>query len=618
MPMPTTLRYLQYTGFALTEIFSLCLFVLILTRASTKFGNYKYLMASFTLFSMAYGVVEVLTQPIIHIEGTALIIFVDSFLRHDKVIGFHMASLYCSSYGVCVVLLVTHFCYRYFAVCRESLKLYYDEDSYAVGQLSFVYYYYDKSNQLIVHWIPCFSMLILFSIMGASITSIIIFALKTYKSVETHTKMSPMTRDLHRQLLHTLTLQSLVPFFFMFLPVGLLFIMPLFNVHLAYMANNPSAWIGFYPAIDAMIAMLMIKDFRNALFCYDATILLLLIIPLMPMPAVLRCIQYTGFVLTEVSSSYLLLLILTKASRKIGSYKYLMVVFTLFAMMNGMVDILAQPVLHLEGTAMVFLVDSFLLYHKDLGFHIAALYCTGYGVCTALLSTNFFYRYLAVVRPYSLRHFTGCKLFFIFVPALVYGTIWFVTVEICNAPTNFSKEYMKESVKLLYNEDIYDVAQLSLAYCYYDKNHQLIIQWNQCFSIFVLFLLMGLAISTIIIFGFKTYKFVKNHSAMSNTTRDLHRQLFHTLILQSLVPFLILFLPVTVVFSLLFFDVPLGYLSNVSNVGICFYPAVDTMIALFMIRDFRNAVLCRRRGATVRVKANFDSVTGYTLGGIVH
>ncbi|EGT44045.1 hypothetical protein CAEBREN_01318 [Caenorhabditis brenneri] len=568
MPMPTTLRYLQYTGFALTEIFSLCLFVLILTRASTKFGNYKYLMATFTIFSMAYGVVEVLTQPIIHIEGTALIIFVDSFLRHDKVIGFHMASLYCSSYGVCVVLLVTHFCYRYFAVCRphllqlfagkrlsfmflpsiavgivwfatveicdhpndftseylrESLKLYYDEDSYAVGQLSFVYYYYDKSNHLIVHWIPCFSMLILFSIMGASITSIIVFALKTYKSVETHTKMSPMTRDLHRQLLHTLTLQSLVPFFFMFLPVGLLFIMPLFNVHLAYMANNPSAWIGFYPAIDAMIAMLMIKDFRNALL---------------------------------------------------------------------------------------------------------SLYCTGYGVCTALLSTNFFYRYLAVVRPYSLRHFTGCKLVFIFVPALVYGTIWFVTVEICNAPTNFSKEYMRlfskclkafrESVKLLYNEDIYGIAQLSLAYCYYDKNHQLIIQWNQCFSIFVLFLLMGLAISTIIIFGFKTYKFVKNHSAMSNTTRDLHRQLFHTLILQSLVPFFILFLPVTVVFSLLFFDVPLGYLSNISNVGICFYPAVDTMIALFMIRDFRTAVFCRRRGATVRVKANFDSVTGYTLGGIVH
>uniref|UniRef100_A0A1I7T1K1 Serpentine receptor class r-10 n=2 Tax=Caenorhabditis tropicalis TaxID=1561998 RepID=A0A1I7T1K1_9PELO len=307
--MPDTLRYLQYSGFALTEIFSLYLFVLILTRASNKFGAYKYLMAIFTLFSMVFGVIEVMTQPIMHIEGTALIVFVDSFLRYEKVIGFHMASLYCSSYGVCVLLLSTHFCYRYLAVCKphtirfltgyrlmilfvpamffgvvwfatveiceqpthfvseylkDSLRLYYDEDSYAVAQLSAIYYFYDKTNQVVINWVACISIVILYSIMGSSITSIMIFGFKTFKSVDAHSKMSPMTKDLHRQLFHTLILQSLVPLFILFLPVGLLFLLPFFDVHPGYFANAPGAWISFYPAVDAVIAVLMIKDFRNA------------------------------------------------------------------------------------------------------------------------------------------------------------------------------------------------------------------------------------------------------------------------------------------------------------------------------------------------------------------
>lgn len=103
--------------------------------------------------------------------------------------------------------------------------------------------------------------------MGTSITSIVLFAFKTYKTVQTNTLMSAATRDLHRQLLFTLIIQSLVPFVILFAPVGLLFLLPFFNVHLGYFANAPGAWISFYPAIDALIALLMIRDFRNAVFC---------------------------------------------------------------------------------------------------------------------------------------------------------------------------------------------------------------------------------------------------------------------------------------------------------------------------------------------------------------
>ncbi|EGT44096.1 hypothetical protein CAEBREN_28096 [Caenorhabditis brenneri] len=161
------------------------------------------------------------------------------------------------------------------------------------------------------------------------------------------------------------------------------------------------------------------------------------------MPTTLRYLQYTGFALTEIFSLYLFILILTRASSKIGTYKYLMAAFTLFSMAFGVVEVLTQPIMHIEGTSLIVFVDSFLRYDKVIGFHIASLYCSSYGLCVLLLSTHFCYRYLAVCRPSTIQYLTGARLTYMFIPALFFGLVWFLTVEICEAPTDFASEYLK-------------------------------------------------------------------------------------------------------------------------------------------------------------------------------
>lgn len=108
----------QFFGFILTEILNILLLYLIFTKASTRFGSYKYLMISYAVYSLIYALVEILTQPIIHVHDASVFLYVDSFLKHETTISNQLAAIYCASFSLCISLLATHFAFRYFAVCR--------------------------------------------------------------------------------------------------------------------------------------------------------------------------------------------------------------------------------------------------------------------------------------------------------------------------------------------------------------------------------------------------------------------------------------------------------------------------------------------------------------------
>ncbi|KAF1753942.1 hypothetical protein GCK72_020499 [Caenorhabditis remanei] len=61
--------------------------------------------------------------------------------------------------------------------------------------------------------------------------------------------------------------QTLVPMLTMFTPVALLVILPMFSINVGTFANAPSLNAGIYPALDATIAIFMIRDFREAVTC---------------------------------------------------------------------------------------------------------------------------------------------------------------------------------------------------------------------------------------------------------------------------------------------------------------------------------------------------------------
>ncbi|EFO97657.1 hypothetical protein CRE_15937 [Caenorhabditis remanei] len=113
-----------------------------------------------------------------------------------------------------------------------------------------------------------------------------------------------------------------------------------------------------------------------------------------------------------------------------------------------------------------------------------------------------------------------------------------------------------------------------------------------------------LSITTILVCGYKTYqKMQQVESSMSAKTKELNNQLFKALILQTLVPMLFMFTPAGLVMILPMFSISVGTFANILSLSAPIYPGLDATIAIFMIRDFREAVTFRRRHQKVSIIA---------------
>lgn len=55
----------------------------------------------------------------------------------------------------------------------------------------------------------------------------------------------------------------------MFIPVGSLIALPFFGVDLGLEVNKIGAFLGVYPALDPLIAIFLITDFRNFVLCLE-------------------------------------------------------------------------------------------------------------------------------------------------------------------------------------------------------------------------------------------------------------------------------------------------------------------------------------------------------------
>ncbi|EGT44090.1 hypothetical protein CAEBREN_32664 [Caenorhabditis brenneri] len=211
---------------------------------------------------------KTLVLQVMHIYGSCMIVYADSFLKFKKELAFQLVAAYCSTFALCVLLLTTHFVYRYIAVCREIILELYDEDTHKVGFMAMMYHYIDETGKFIICWGDFLSAFLTCGVMEVCIGTMAFCGWKTYWTLRrARDSMSAKTKELNNQLFKTLIIQTLVPICTLFTPVGSLIILPMFSIGVGKLANAPSFYAGFYPAVDALIIIFMIRDFRETVLC---------------------------------------------------------------------------------------------------------------------------------------------------------------------------------------------------------------------------------------------------------------------------------------------------------------------------------------------------------------
>ncbi|PIC49485.1 hypothetical protein B9Z55_008079 [Caenorhabditis nigoni] len=307
------LHIIQYAGFFSAQITNSLLVYLIITRAGKLFGSYRHVMCVFALYSLIYAWIEVATQPVMHIKGPIFIVYMDSPLKSQMWIGNEITCLYCGSFALVISLLAAQFFYRYVAMCRpgilrnldgyklilifipclicfvlwfefvywgmantvekqeylkEELKFYYEEDSTNIPFIAPMYWSIGHNGEKIWKFWECMSSVGCVVIICVCFSTILYCAFNIYRSMKNaQSHMSAKTIELNRQLFITLTFQTLLPFVMMYSPVGLLIVLPIFEVYVGGIANFVGASLAVYPSLEPLIAIFCIKEFRKTVLC---------------------------------------------------------------------------------------------------------------------------------------------------------------------------------------------------------------------------------------------------------------------------------------------------------------------------------------------------------------
>uniref|UniRef100_A0A8R1HI38 Serpentine receptor class r-10 n=2 Tax=Caenorhabditis japonica TaxID=281687 RepID=A0A8R1HI38_CAEJA len=313
------------------------------------------------------------------------------------------------------------------------------------------------------------------------------------------------------------------------------------------------------------------------------------------MKMILHVTQYVGFFGAQITNTTLLLLLFTRAKRLFGSYRHVMAVFAFYSLVYTWIEVITQPIMHIQGSMFIVMMDGPIQFSIDVGNKITCLYCGSFALCIALLGAQFFYRYMAVCKPDKLRLIEGRCLGLLFLPCIVVFVLWTSCVYFGMANTQDKRDFMRVKIMSTYDEDLFKKSFIAAMYWTYGQNQERQFRFLDIMGLSGCTVLIVLCFLTIVFCALQVYWKMKDaENIMSAKTKELNRQLFVTLIFQTALPFIMMYSPVGLILTLPIFELDIGRMMNFCGASAGTYPALEPLIAILFIRDFRRTVLCQR------------------------
>ncbi|ULT95004.1 hypothetical protein L3Y34_004034 [Caenorhabditis briggsae] len=212
----------------------------------------------------------------------------------------------------------------------------------------------------------------------------------------------------------------------------------------------------------------------------------------------------------------------------------------------------------------------------------------------AVLAVNFVYRWLVVSEHLLLETFNGWKIWLWFSIPFWYGLTWVCTGYFFSAPNEATSRFIRDNVNEIFELEFDEYIYLG-PYLYEKFD-------NGAFIVHIVpFIGLGIISATIVssiiivlLFGSLCYIRINNivvTTMNSAEMRNLQRQLFYALVIQTLVPFILMHVPAAIMFAFVFLDIDLGFYSAVFSLTIAIYPAVDPIPTLVIVENYRITIL---------------------------
>ncbi|EGT43532.1 hypothetical protein CAEBREN_16841 [Caenorhabditis brenneri] len=270
-------------------------------------------------------------------------------------------------------------------------------------------------------------------------------------------------------------------------------------------------------------------------------------------------------------------LVLTETKSQVGSYKNLLIMFSVFDILYSISEIFVP--LGITGNEygfIVFVSGGIFFEDPELGQYAMANRCGFISISYALLIIHFVYRYLALFHPYKLTYFFKPIGILLLTSLIIFhAASWALICQTCLAADDEVRSILSKSFRKQYGEDSQNIGMLAALYWVYMKIQKITFE-----------------------------------QTLSATSIRLQRQLFFTLTMQTGIPILGSFLPTVVSWYAPILGWDIGWWNtNVPTVALAAFPCIDPLVYILIVPNYRNALLGRSNVSTGQnTVGNFGNV----------
>ncbi|CAI2355246.1 unnamed protein product [Caenorhabditis sp. 36 PRJEB53466] len=248
-----------------------------------------------------------------------------------------------------------------------------------------------------------------------------------------------------------------------------------------------------------------------------------------------------------------------------------------------------KPFLYFLVLIIPFAVGGVFKYRLRLGQLAISIRCGCISLSYGILVVHFVYRYIALFHPHFVykvlqpRGIAGILLFF-----FAHGVVWTAVCELFLYGDREMSEYVRKAFDDEYGVDSDEIAILGATYL--EGSDEL--RKRSWAGILILTGISTYAVSVYVALGFKIVRKLQNNPALSNITRNMHKQLFKALAVQTFIPICISFSPCMVAWYGPLLSLNLGMWNNYLGViALSAFPFLDPLAIIVLLHNYRNRLM---------------------------
>ncbi|CAD6186431.1 unnamed protein product [Caenorhabditis auriculariae] len=218
-----------------------------------------------------------------------------------------------------------------------------------------------------------------------------------------------------------------------------------------------------------------------------------------------------------------------------------------------------------------------------------------YAITLFILALHFIYRYLSVSRPRMLRFFTRRYSFIWVLLIVAIGANCFILQFYTLGPVPEVTEAVRAYIYQQYKEKIDELPYNHVRYFIVGEGGKLEFNIRQLNAIFGLVFCLPATMIASLLCGLKTWSCINNQLSVTAATSTirLQRQLLYALLAQYIIPCFFNYIPLLVTFLSPAFFITLDPYTNAICSLIPYYPALDGIAVILIIKDYRTQLKCK-------------------------